>query len=121
MESELKDRLRDMVADLSPDEMELLDTEFQMARIKARRSDTLVVNQGTPKDAAVQLAARWAFEYWRDPNFRRHVQRTLPDQPLTYKEIGEILRVSKERVRMLFKQLVPFLYDIQYKEQRRQA
>ena len=121
MESELKDRLRDMVADLSPDEMELLDTEFQMARIKARRSDTLVINQGTPKDAAVQLAARWAFEYWRDPAFRSSQRRDMPERPLTYEEISHIVKVSKERVRMLFKQLVPFLYDIQYKEQRRQA
>jgi hypothetical protein len=119
MSTDLKDQMRDLLAHLTPEQMEDLEQDFQLALLKAKREEVPEYERGTPKDPAVQLAAGWAFKFWRSPDFRHQVARSLPDEPLSYEEIGtRLVKVSRERVRQLYADLCPLEYEAEKQDRR---
>jgi hypothetical protein len=119
---ELREQVLEMLASLDPAQVKDLEKGFQLALMKAERDDVPEYERGTPKDPAVRLAAAWAFEYWRQPAFRRSVRRSIDgDEVLSYDKIAErLVKSSRERARQLYEDLCPVSYekDRQFRQER---
>lgn len=112
------DGWKTLLKDLTPAQLEDLKRDFEVEVRTVQREMVPVGEVGTAKDPIVRKMAAEYLRLCRRPDYRRKWMRSLGDEPRSYDDIGEEMRVSRERIRQLYADVAPHDYDEEKQERR---